>query len=348
MTKILLTMKTFLTLSVLLIFGSAFLTAQNINWSGLMKDNAGNALANTNVALTFSILEGPGETLVYRETHNATTGSSGLVSAEIGGGTVSTGVFANLDFTKAYKLRTEADSGNGNVVLGVSEFKAVPLAKSANSAVTAKSTEKMQKGNSSIEIDNNAILIKENGTTSVSIQNGKLVIPALAGSGEELLQIANDGSIELKTVRYRTDYYNITGAGLNYPGFEYSAGDGFYNALGSASSSATIPLNLPHGASLERMTMEFKDTTAASGLIARLIAIPDNRMLVYGPLATVQSAKEFTHYSWLSLSTDVFSPSRKVVRNDLYSYYLHISGTDGWPASSLFLNKIIIEYKIPY
>lgn len=339
-------MKITLRILFLCLFSTTFISAQNINWSGLMKDNAGNALANTNVALTFSVLEGAAETVVYRETHNLTTGSSGLLSAEIGGGTVNVGVFANLDFTKPYKLRTEGNTGSGNFTLGISEFKAVPLAKSAQQAESSKA---LKNGTSTIEIDNNnQILMKENGTTSLSIQNGKVIIPALAGNGAELLQIANDGSIEKKTVRYKTDYYNITGAGLNYPGFIYNNGQGLYNATADPSSTITIPINLPHGASLERMTMEFKDNTATSGLVARLLVIPLERNLVYQPIATVQSTKEFIQNSWLSLSTDIVSQTRKIVRNDLYSYYLYLSGTDGWPVSNLSLNKIIIEYTIPY
>lgn len=347
-------MKLTLRFMMLLLLGSTFVNAQNINWSGLMKDNAGNALANTNVTLTFSVLEGASEAVVYRETHTVTTGNSGLLAAEIGGGTVNTGVFADLDFTKSYKLRTEANSGNGNLILGTTEFKAVPLAKSANSAAKAITSEKLQKGNSSIDIlANNEILIKENTATVVRVKNGKLVIPALAGSASELLQVASDGSLERKPVRLRKEYFSIDAAGVYLPpGFKYNRLDGLYNVSGDNTERIAIPVNLPHGAIITGITMDFKDNTDASGIIAELREVFTNRNQALAPIVGVQSSKVFKSPNWTSLYSNDVDQSRNTVKNDRSTYYLWIYGTDGWTPKSanseLLFNRVIIEYNISY
>lgn len=347
-------MKKILQLFVLLFLGNSFINAQNINWSGIMKDNAGNALADTSVSLTFSILEGPTEVLVYREKHNVTTGSAGLVSAEIGAGTPNAGNFATLDFTKPYKLRTEANSGNGNVILGTTDFKAVPLAKSANSAETAKTSERLQKGNSSIEIgSNNQILIRENAATVLNVKNGKLVLPALAGGEAELVQVASDGSLERKPARLRKEYYSIDAAGVHLPpGFEYNRTDGLYNVSGDKTTRFAIPVNLPHGAIITGMTMDFKDDTSQSGIVADLREIFTNRNQALASIVEVKSSMVFRSPNWTSLYSNDVDQSRNKVKNDKSTYFLWIYATDGWTLKSanseLLFNRVIIEYNISY
>lgn len=332
---------------ILLFLGSSYLNAQNINWSGLMKDNAGNALASTNVTLTFSVLEGPAETLLYRETHAVTTGSTGLLSAEIGGGTVNAGVFANLDFTKPYKLRTEANSGNGNVTLGVTEFKAVPLAKSANSAESAKSAEKVQKGTSSIEIDNgNQILIKENGATSLRVQNGKVVIPDLAGPEYAVLRVSSNGTLERK-IHYPNNDVSISSAQVIPPGFKYEVATGLYNDTGDTNTKFYVGLNLPQG-TFSSMTMEFLDNTPVSGITVRLWAIgrEPSKSTERKVIASVSSAQTFLNPNWSSITTQITNPLDTTILNYYYSYVLEISASNGWTRGSdkLALNKILINY----
>ena len=341
-------MRKIVQLFLVLFLANNLIIAQNINWSGIMKDNAGNPLANTNVALTFTVLEGASETVVYRESHNVITGSSGFLSAEIGGGTVNLGVFANLDFTKPYKLRTEADSGNGNVILGISEFKAVPLAKSANIAEYSKSAEKIQKGNSSIEIDNdNQILIKENGATSLSVQNGKVVIPGLAGSPYSLVQLTSNGTLQIKQ-HFPNKEFSVSSAQVIPPGFKYQFNTGLYNETGDTNIKYYVGLNLPDGR-LRSLTMEFLDNTPTSGITVRLYRIgrdPSNsteRTLI----ASVSSTSAFANSNWNSKTTEITDPLHTTILNYYFSYVLEISSTN-WikDADKLALNKILVNYYI--
>ena len=79
-----------LPLLALLFMLSGTATAQKgINYKALIKDNSGNVVANQNITIEFSILEGPEIGFldpVYIETHTVTTDANGIVIANIGEG----------------------------------------------------------------------------------------------------------------------------------------------------------------------------------------------------------------------------------------------------------------------
>ena len=78
--------------------------------------NASNALvANAPVGVRVSILQGGvNGTLVYMETQTAVTNANGLITLQIGGGSVQQGSFADIDWANgSYFLKTETDPAGG-------------------------------------------------------------------------------------------------------------------------------------------------------------------------------------------------------------------------------------------
>ena len=105
---------------------------QKINFQSILRNINGEVVANKSVSLKISILSGSiSGSSVYGETHNKTTDASGLISLQIGNGTVLNGVFVNINWgSSAHFIQLEADfSGGSNyVVLGTQELMSVPYA----------------------------------------------------------------------------------------------------------------------------------------------------------------------------------------------------------------------------
>ena len=340
-------MRKILQLFVVLFLGNNLINAQNINWSGIMKDNAGNPLANTNVTLTFSILEGAAETLAYRETHTASTGSSGFLSAEIGGGTANFGNFIGLDFSKAYKLRTEANSGNGNVLLGLSGFKAVPLAKTAE---VSKTAQKVANGNGSIELGNNGtVYFKDGQLVTAMIFNGDLRLPKLgfaANESDKQLVVDHNGTLKHKVITPDTSlkYLSVDGSSFQAPGYEYSPVRGFYNVNGATNIFAFAGVNLPDGAMIKRIDVNFLDSSPTTGLNFRLSRVTSN--LSYGEIASFSTGKTTSYSGWKTGSSDPAEFATSTVNNKDYSYNLWVKGDSTWPTTLniLAVASVIIVY----
>ncbi len=95
---------------------------QKINFQSVIRNNLGEVQSNKSVSLKISILSGSiSGSSVYSETHTKTTDPSGLISLQIGNGTVLSGVFANISWGGAshfIKLEVDFSGGSNYVVLG--------------------------------------------------------------------------------------------------------------------------------------------------------------------------------------------------------------------------------------
>lgn len=95
--------------------------------------NASNSLViNSNVGMRISVLQGSASgSAVYVETQMVSTNTNGLVSLEIGGGTVISGSFSTIDWANGpYYLQTETDPTGGTAysITGTNQFLSVPYA----------------------------------------------------------------------------------------------------------------------------------------------------------------------------------------------------------------------------
>tara|TARA_R110002050_G_scaffold261556_1_gene401728 strand:+ start:266009 stop:266845 length:837 start_codon:yes stop_codon:yes gene_type:complete len=127
-------MKKLYTLVVaLIITTTSFAQAPNkMSYQAIVRDINNNLLADTTVGTQISILQGSiSGTAVYVETISATTNTNGLVTFEIGTGTLVSGDFSNIDWgTDTFFLKTETDPAGGTdyTITGTSQMLSVPYA----------------------------------------------------------------------------------------------------------------------------------------------------------------------------------------------------------------------------
>lgn len=111
---------------------------EKMSYQAVMRNGSGQLLANQGIAVRVSILQGsPAGAAVYSERLTGNTNANGLISLEIGTGTVLTGTFATIDWPAgSYYLKTETDPAGGTsyTIVGTSQLLSVPYAMYAKSA----------------------------------------------------------------------------------------------------------------------------------------------------------------------------------------------------------------------
>ena len=128
----------FLMLVGLLVFAQV---PQKFTYQAVVR-NANNALVtNQNVSVRVSILQGSENgSAVYVETHTAATNTNGLMTLEIGDGTVVSGDFSAIDWADGpYFLKAETDPSGGTnyTIEGTQQLLSVPYALFAGAAANA-------------------------------------------------------------------------------------------------------------------------------------------------------------------------------------------------------------------
>jgi len=126
-------------LVAVLITANAFAQApEKMSYQAVVRD-ANSALVTSQViGMQLSILQGSANgTAVYVETQLPATNTNGLVTFEIGAGTVVSGVFNSIDWSNGpYFIQTETDPNGGTnyTISGTSQLLSVPYALHANTA----------------------------------------------------------------------------------------------------------------------------------------------------------------------------------------------------------------------
>jgi len=126
------------TLLFLLLSLSAVAQNGGINFQGMARNAAGEALANQKISLRLSVLlNSESGTVEYSETKEATTSGQGIFSVVVGDGSIltKTGNFSDINWKNSPKfLKVEMDPSGGTnfALLGTSRLQAVPFAYYAN------------------------------------------------------------------------------------------------------------------------------------------------------------------------------------------------------------------------
>ena len=120
-------------LAHLLINTSIFAQApQKMSYQAVIRNTSGALVTSTSVGMKISILQGTASgNVAYSETQIASTNANGLVSLEIGTGTVVTGTFAGINWaTGPYFIKTETDPavGTNYSITGTNQLMSVPYA----------------------------------------------------------------------------------------------------------------------------------------------------------------------------------------------------------------------------
>ena len=113
---------------------------EKMSYQAVIRDAVGNLVTAQSVGMQISILQSSANgTAVYVETQTPTTNTNGLLSIEIGTGTVQSGDFAAIDWMAGpYFIKTEADLAGGTSysITGTSQLLSVPYALHSKSAET--------------------------------------------------------------------------------------------------------------------------------------------------------------------------------------------------------------------
>jgi hypothetical protein len=127
--------------AVLLLCSTALAQApQKMSYQAVIRDVANILVTNAPVGMQISILQGSSNGIpVYVETQTGTTNINGLVSMEIGAGTVVSGNFAAINWAAGpYFIKTETDptGGNNYTIVGTTQLLSVPYALYAETSGT--------------------------------------------------------------------------------------------------------------------------------------------------------------------------------------------------------------------
>jgi Protein of unknown function (DUF1566) len=107
---------------------------QKMSYQAVIRDANNVLIASTTVGMQISILQASamgGSAPVYVETQTPTTNINGLVSLEVGTGTVISGTFSTIDWANGpFYIKTETDPAGGTTytITGTSQLLSVPYA----------------------------------------------------------------------------------------------------------------------------------------------------------------------------------------------------------------------------
>ena len=105
---------------------------QTFSYQTVVRDNNWQVIQNQSIGVKVAIIEDVASgTTVYEEEHTATTNDIGLINLAIGGGTVSQGAFANIDWGQHnyfMKISVDVSGGSTYVVMGTTQLRSVPYA----------------------------------------------------------------------------------------------------------------------------------------------------------------------------------------------------------------------------
>jgi len=155
-----------------------------INYQAIIKNSSGNVYSNSTMVVTFSLrYDTSGGSVIYSETHNATSTSEGQINLVVGtGNKTSSGVdFSAINFSRSIFYTTEVNIGGaGNVSLGTQQLRSVSsayFAKNAagisadanNNIVIGTAMSNNVSGTSGVAIGVNALQANTTGASNTAI-----------------------------------------------------------------------------------------------------------------------------------------------------------------------------------
>ena len=133
-------MKKTFTLVTALLFSliSVAQAPEKMTFQAVVRDASNALLVNQNIGMQVSILQGSATgTALYVETHAPASNDNGLVTLEIGSGTVILGDFSTIDWNNGpfyIKSETDPNGGTSYSIAGTSQLMSVPFALHAKMA----------------------------------------------------------------------------------------------------------------------------------------------------------------------------------------------------------------------
>lgn len=129
--------------AVLITVGAFAQAPQTMNYQAVVRNNANALVTNSPIGVKVSLLQGTIDgSAVYVETHTEQTNENGLLTLEIGGGTIVSGNYINgIYWNEAYYIKTEIDptGGSNYTISSTSALLSVPHANYAHGSGVSNS-----------------------------------------------------------------------------------------------------------------------------------------------------------------------------------------------------------------
>lgn len=163
--------KLYTLLATLLVTASIFAQApEKMSYQAIVRDASDALVVSTPVGMQISILQGSASgTAVYVETQTPTTNANGLVSIEVGSGSVVSGTFNTIDWsTNSYYIKTDVDptGGTSYSISGTSQLLSVPYALFAKSSAGVSGAEWTTAGNNIRNTNTGSVVVGSNVNNS--------------------------------------------------------------------------------------------------------------------------------------------------------------------------------------
>jgi len=245
---------------------------EKMSYQAIIRNNTGQLLTNQNVAVRVSVLQGSAAgTSVYSERITGTTNVNGLVSMEIGSGTVLSGTFNTINWGgNSYYLKTETDptGGTNYTITGTSQLLSVPYALYAKSSggggggsLTIPYTNTVTNAFDLFTLANNgdgSSIVGQNSTTTSSISaiRGEVTNTAPGGFSSAVKGINNGtGGLGIGVWGSQAGsgwgVYGVTPNGLGVYGNSSANGTGVYaNSNSGTGLTATSNNGIPASISI--------------------------------------------------------------------------------------------------
>lgn len=165
-------MKKIYTLLATVIFSlSIFAQApEKMSYQAVVRDGSDALVVSSTVGMQISILQTTSSgTAVYVETQTPTTNANGLVSIEVGSGTVVSGDFTTIDWSSdSYFIKTDIDptGGTSYTISGASQLLSVPYALFAKNSGGVAGAEWTTNGNNINNTNTGSVVVGSNVTNS--------------------------------------------------------------------------------------------------------------------------------------------------------------------------------------
>jgi len=185
----------FTSLSILFFTSNIFAQSpQKMSYQAVIRNSSNNLVVNTTVGMRISILrDSVNGTPVYVETQTKVTNANGLVSIEIGGGTIVSGLFSSINWaTGKYFVKTETDIAGGTnyTITGTQQLLSVPYALYAEKA----------NNTASLNISNNTVYTGTSPTSWTTLD-----LSSIVGLNKALiiLKVTNTGTSNVGNICFR-------------------------------------------------------------------------------------------------------------------------------------------------
>ncbi|HHZ66062.1 MAG TPA: hypothetical protein EYN51_11310 [Flavobacteriales bacterium] len=166
---------------------------ESMSYQAVVRDNSNTLMANTSIGMQISILQGSlTGSAVFVERHFLNTNANGLVSLEIGSGSLISGSFTTIDWENGpYFIKTETDvNGGANyTITGTSQLLSVSY---ALHATTVEEKQTLDISNDTLSISDGNSVVLPTDTTGSGTEKTYLVLAGDITDAEAVTRLQND------------------------------------------------------------------------------------------------------------------------------------------------------------